>query len=126
MPSDLSATITFDSKIRDSNNNLRSPLTWRNVLSGLTGEQSSAQFFVAGGSTDVALPFGSVTKPKFLAMVLSRKVTVKFDIADTGQQLGPGLVVLTSSDDGFSTSILFTTAAGEDLCVEYQLAGDNT
>lgn len=126
MAGELSANITFIGKIRDSNNNLRSPLDYRFVLSALTGEQSSAQLFVPGGSVDFALPMGSITKPKFLAMVLSRKVTVKFDVGDAGQALGPGLVVLQSSDDGFSTNVLFTTAAGEDLCVEYQVAGDNS
>lgn len=126
MAGDLSANITVIGKIRDANNNLKTPFDLRLVLSALKADQNSSQFNVPGGSVDLPLPLGSITKPYLLLMNLSRKATLKFDAGDTGQSVGPGFVGLMSSDDGFSTTILFTTAAGEDLCVEYVVAGDNT
>jgi len=126
MAQTLNADIAFSVKLRDNtNNNLLTQLVLKVLRASYDVENSSGSHFIAGGVVDSPIPFGSVKRAYLLAMNLSVKVGVRFLVSDTVQQMGPGLVILESSVEGF-VSFFITTPAGTDVCIEYIVAGAQT
>lgn len=118
----FTADILVTVQIRDSGGGFVQKFQHKELVTGLPNHQGAGVFKVPGGSTDVPIPFGSTNKGHVIGLIFSRKATVRFDAGDTGVEVGPGVFLLQSSDDGIS-EVLISTDPGEEVCIETLVAG---